>query len=144
MYFDLCNAPSTFQIPMNNNKFPFLCNVLLIFFDDIQIYREPWESHIEHVDRSLQPLREHQVFFKHSNFVFGVSEVEYLSHIVSQNGVVVNPKKVVRIQGCPSPNTLKRLCGFLRLTNYYREIVKYSEKIVAPLNSLLKKYQCLE
>jgi hypothetical protein len=81
--FRLFNAPSTFQKLMKNIFKPFLHNFVLVFFNDILIYSKAWESNIEHVDKSLQLLRDNQLFVKHSKCAFGAPEVEYLGHIVS-------------------------------------------------------------
>jgi hypothetical protein len=62
MHFKLCNAPSTFQSIMNKKFKPFLCNFMLLFFNDTLIYSKTWESHIEHVDKFLQLLRDNQLF----------------------------------------------------------------------------------
>ena len=62
--------------------------------------------------------------------------MEYLGHIVSKDGVHVDPKKIESMQDWPRPKTLKSLRGFLALTGYYR---KFYGKIVAPFTSLLKK-----
>jgi hypothetical protein len=98
---------------MNNIFKPLLQKFLLVFFDDIVIYSKAWESHIDHVDKSLQLLRDNQLFVKHSKYTFGVLEVEYLGHIVSQEGVRVDPMKVAIMQDCPHLKTLKSLRGFL-------------------------------
>jgi hypothetical protein len=137
--FGLCNAPSTFQSLMNHVFRPFLHNRVLVFFDDILIYRKTWTDHLDHVDRVLHLLSQHQLFLKQSKCAFGASEVEYLGHIVGNNGVRVDPKNIESMQDWPHPKTLKILRGFLGLTGYYRKFVKNYGNIVAPLMALLKK-----
>ena len=67
---------------------------MLIFFDDILIYRKSWEDHVRHVDRVLQLLKEKQLYSKPSKCLFGVKEVEYLGHIVSNEGVKVDHNNI--------------------------------------------------
>jgi hypothetical protein len=81
--FGLFNAPSTFQSLMNKPFQPFHCNFVLVFFDDILIYKKTREYHIEYVDRALQLLQDRQLFVKWSKCAFGALEVGYLGHIVS-------------------------------------------------------------
>jgi hypothetical protein len=64
MPFGLCNAPSTFQSLMNHVFHPFLCHFVLVFFDDILIYRKTWTNHLSHVDQVLHILSQHQIFLK--------------------------------------------------------------------------------
>jgi hypothetical protein len=56
MPFGLCNAPSTLQSLMNQVFHPFLHHFVLVFFDDILIYRKTWTDHLAHVDRVLHLL----------------------------------------------------------------------------------------
>ena len=67
---------------------------MLVFFDDILIYRKSREEHIQHVDRVLQLLKEQELYAKPSKCFFGIQEVYYLGHIVSHEGVKVDPKKI--------------------------------------------------
>jgi len=67
---------------------------VLVFFDDTLIYRKSWEDHVWHVDKVLQLLKEQQLYAKPSKCFFGVKEVEYLVHIVSHEGVKVDPNKI--------------------------------------------------
>jgi len=65
----------------------------LVFFDDILIDSKTWEDHLQHVDKALQLLRDHQLFVKRYKFSFGAFEVEYLGHIVGHDGCMSGPQK---------------------------------------------------
>src|ERR1700733_9020787 len=99
MCFGLTNAPSTFQGLMTSIFKPFLRKFVLVFFDDILIYNKSWKDRVEHVDKVLQLLEEKQLYAKRSKCFFGVQEVEYLGHIVSHEGVKVDPSKFKAFKG---------------------------------------------
>ena len=84
-------------------------------------------------------LEEKLLYEKTSKFSFGVQEVEYLGHIVSHEGVKVEPNKNKSMKEWKVPITIRQLRRFLGLTGYYRKFVKNYGRIVAPLTKILKK-----
>jgi hypothetical protein len=126
--FDLANAPSTFQGLMNSIFKPFLRKCVLVFFDDILIYKKYWEEHVQHVGMVLKLLGEQQLYAKPSKCAFGVQEVDYLGHIVSHEGVKVDPNKIKHMMEWPIPQTLKNLRGFLGLMGYYHKLSRIMVK----------------
>lgn len=141
MPFGLCNAPSTFQAIMNSIFRPHLRKFILVFFDDILVYSPTWDTHLVHVKQTLAILRQHQFFVKASKCVFGQQELEYLGHIVTNQGVKVDGSKVVAMVGWPRPSNILALRGFLGLTGYYWKFVRNYGVIARPLTNLLKKGQ---
>eukprot|EP00253_Pinus_taeda_P009445 PITA_09445 len=89
--------------------------------------------------RVLKLLEEKQLYEESSKCFFGVQEVEYLGHILSHEGVKVEPSKIKAIKEAKIPTSIKQLRGFLRLTGYYRKFVNNYGRIVAPLTTLLNK-----
>ena len=87
----------------------------------------------------LQVLKDQQLYAKPSKCFFGVKEVEYLGHIVSHEGVKVDPNKIKAMMDSLIPKSLKNLRGFLGLTCYYRKFVRNYGRIETPLTSLTKK-----
>jgi hypothetical protein len=99
MPFGLMDAHFTFQSLMNSFFKPFLRKFVLVFLDDIIIYNKSWEEHVQHVDRVLQLLKGQQLYAKPSKCLFGVKEIDNLVHIVSHEGVKVDPNNIIVLMG---------------------------------------------
>ena len=94
---------------------------------------------MRHVDKVLQLLKEQQRYAKPSKCFFRVKEVEYLGHIVSHEGVKVDPNKIKAMMDWPIPKTLNNLRGLFGLTGYCRNFVWHYRRIIAPLMALTNK-----
>jgi hypothetical protein len=139
MPFGLTNAPSTFQWLMNDIFKPFLRKFVLVFFDDILVYSKTWANHLNHLRTVLAVLQSKLLYAKASKCIFGVLEIKYLGHLISNNGVRVDPSKLDSMLQCPTPVNIKSLKSFLGLTSYYRKFIRGYRVIAAPLTALLKK-----
>jgi len=139
MPFGLTNAPTTFQTLMNNVLAQFLRKFALVFFDDILIYSKSLSEHVIHLRSVLEVLRANKLFAKLSKCTFAQSEIEYLGHVINQDGVATDPAKISAIQAWPTPKTVTELRSFLGLTGYYRRFIQSYGVICRPLVDALKK-----
>ena len=121
MPFGLKNALATFQFVMNATLKPFLQRYALGFFDDIFVYSKTWEDHLKHLRQVLARLSEDFFFVNQKKCTFGKTKIGYLGHIISKDGVSMDPQKIEAILQWPLPKTLKALRGFLGLTGYIED-----------------------
>ncbi|KAK8931429.1 hypothetical protein KSP39_PZI016937 [Platanthera zijinensis] len=139
MPFGLTNAPAAFMSLMNRVFEPFLDQFVIVFIDDILVYSESEEQHVTHLEKVLQKLREHHLYAKFSKCEFWLKEVSFLGHIVSANGIAVNPAKIRAVRDWPQLCSAADVRSFLGLAGYYRKFVEGFSKIALPLTSLTKK-----
>jgi hypothetical protein len=94
MSFGLTNAPAHFMYLMNSVFVPELDKFVVVFIDDILIYSKTKEEHAEHLQVVLTRLSEHQLYAKFSKCEFWLDTISFLGHILSAEGVAVDPSKV--------------------------------------------------
>lgn len=139
MPFGLTNALATFQSCMNQVFREQLRRFVLIFFDDILVFSKTWEEHSQHLEEVLSILERESLYAKESKCEFGMTELLYLAHIISADGVRVDSEKIRAIVDWPTPTNLTQLQGFFGLCRFYRRFVKGFSQTAAPLTDLTKK-----
>jgi hypothetical protein len=137
--FGLTNAPATFQGLMNDVFRPYLDAFVNVYIDDILVFSKTLAEHLTHLRTVLERLREHKLYGKLSKCSFLQKEMEFLGHVISGQGIQVDPKKTRAIEEWIQPKMVTELRSFLGLANYYRKFVKDYAKITGPLTMLLRK-----
>ncbi|CAI7895737.1 unnamed protein product [Closterium sp. NIES-53] len=139
MPFGLCNALATFQAEMNHILRPLLDECVVVYLDDILIYSKNMKEHVEHLRKVFEILRKNKFYVKLSKSDFALKKAQFLGHMVSAEGVHVDPRKIESVKKWKVPENMKEFQQFLGFTNYFNRFVPQYAKIAAPLTDLLKK-----
>ena len=123
MLFGLTNTPATFQCLMENCLGDLHLNWCIIYLDDIIVHSKTPEEHLERLEAVFRKIAKAGLKLKPSKCEFFKSEITYLGHIVSNNGIAMDPKKIRAIQLWPRPTTVTEVRKFTGLTNYYRKFI---------------------
>ena len=138
MPFGLTNAPATFQAYINKSLIGLIDQFYVVYLDDILIYSETQETHVEHVKQVLDRLRRASLFVSLKKCEFFTTRVEFLGFIVSTTGVAMDPRRVAAIQKWPKPKSYHEIQVFLGFVNFYRRFIHHYSQIAGPLTGLLK------
>ena len=137
--FGLTNAPATFQRLMECVLRGLTWRVCLIYLDDVIVFSKTFEEHLANLRLVFTRFRAAGIKLKPSKCHFGRTEVPYLGHIVSKDGVRPDPDKIRAVQEFPVPRNVHEVRSFLGLANYYRKFVKDFCQLAAPLHQLTSK-----
>ncbi|XP_072064483.1 uncharacterized protein [Arachis hypogaea] len=139
MSFGLTNAPAVFMDYMNRIFHPYLDKFVIVFIDDILVYSKSEEEHADHLRTVLQILRDRKLYAKLSKCEFWKSEVKFLGHVVSKQGIAVDPAKVEAVMNWERPTSVTEIRSFLGLAGYYRRFIKGFSQLALPLTKLTRK-----
>ncbi|CAI7852281.1 unnamed protein product [Closterium sp. NIES-53] len=139
MPFGLTNAPATFQMTMNKAFRPLLDKCDIVYLDDILIYSPDRAQHLQAIDAAFKILSENRLLTKASKCEFLQDRLEFLGHIISAEGVEIDPKKIATFQAWHALTNLTELQSFLGFVNYMRRFVPDMTKLIAPLTNMLRK-----
>nr|GEY91736.1 putative reverse transcriptase domain-containing protein [Tanacetum cinerariifolium] len=135
----LTNAPTVFMDLMNRIFHEYLDKFVIVFINDNLLYSKMKEKHEEHLHIVLGTLRQKKLYAKFLKCKFWLGQVAFLGHIVSADGITMDPAKVEAITKWPRPKTLTEIRSFLGLAGYYRRFVEGFSCLDLPLTKLMRK-----
>ena len=136
MPFGLVNAPATFSRIMRK-LLKNLDNVVN-YIDDILIYTQTWEGHLEKLKELMKRLKDANLTAKPSKCYISFERIEFLGHVVEKGCRLPNPEKVEAIQKAAKPVTKTQLKSFLGLVGFYRQYIQNFGAIASPLTDKTK------
>ena len=140
--FGLVNAPQQFSQIMDivfggiNSQLDHFAHW---YIDDLAISSKTLDQHVEHLNKVAQRLRWSGLMLKPSKAQFMVKEVEYLGHLVNEEGVQPLPRKLEALRKFPTPTTPQEIKRFLGMCSFYRKWVPRFSTLAGPMTALLKK-----
>ena len=137
MPFVLTNTPTAFMDLINRVFRSYVDQFVMVFIDDILVYSKDREDHDTHLRVVLETLRKEWLYAKLSKCEFWLREVFFLGHIISEEGIRVDPKKVEVIIEWKPPRNVTEVRSFLGLAGYYRRFIKGFSMTAAPMTRLL-------
>jgi len=97
MPFGFTNAPATFCTFMNDISWEWFNDFVVIYIDDILVYNNFMEEHVEHFRKVFQRLKENKLYAKFKKCKFKVMEMDFLGHRITQEGLKMDDHKVKAI-----------------------------------------------
>ena len=135
--FGVTTAPSIFQRVMEHLLRDL--NFVTVYLDDILVTGKTTAEHLANLDEVLSRLEEAGMRLKQSKCKFLLSEVEYLGHKITKNGLKPSDAKLEAVSKAPVPKNVSELKAFLGLVNYYGKFLSHLSTTLSPLHNLLQK-----
>lgn len=141
MCFGLKGAPATFQRLMNRVLVGLNGVKSFVYLDDVIVIGTTIKEHEQNLRQIFERFKKHGLQLQPTKCEFLRREVNYLGHVITEEGVKPDPKKIQCIVNYPTPTNAKEIKSFLGLVGYYRRFIQDFSKKAKPLTNLLKQNQ---
>ena len=112
---------------------------MVAYINNVLVTGKSQQEHLENLTRVLNCLEEAGVTLKRHKCAFAAPSVEYLGHVIDQEGLHPSEEKVRAIKQAPHPRNVTELKSFLGLLNYYSKFLPHLSTLLSPLYHLLRK-----
>ena len=134
----MAQAPAYFQA-LINKVLKGLHKFAVTYLDDIIIFSKNEEEHLEHLKTIFLRLKEASLKLKRSKHDFMKTQIQYLGHLISSNGIQLLPEKLGSIKNMPAPWSMNEVKQFLGLPGYHHKFGPQFSDLSRPLTRLTWK-----
>jgi hypothetical protein len=139
MPFGLKNSGATFQRLIDCFRNGLNDIAILAYLDDLIIVSPSFQKHISDLKQVFERLKHFGLRANRSKCCFARESINYLGHVITKDGIRVNPLKVEAIVKMIPPNNVKKLKSFIQMCSWFRRFVPDFSDVARPLTDLLKK-----
>ena len=137
--FGLANAPATFERLMEQVLMGLHWQTCLVYLDDIIVFSKTFETHLVRLEEVIDRIGAAGLKLSPKKCRLFQSEVVFLGHVVSKDGISTDPSKIEAVHSWPKPKSVKEVRSFLGLCSYYRKFVQGFADKAKPLHELTQK-----
>lgn len=138
MTLGIKNAPTMFQRMVQEIFREHLTTFMQVFLDDLCVFGKQ-AKHLEHLRLCLQRCRDTRLSLNPTKWVFGVRSGVLLGHVVSEDGIAVDAKKIEAINNLEAPRDQKELGRFLGKIKWHTRFIRFMADLASPLYQLMRK-----
>jgi len=139
MVMGLCNSAQTWQRLLMKVLSDMVFESAVVYLDDVLLIGRDFPEHYQHLEKLFQRFREANLRMNGKKCSFVKTEVKYIGHILSKDGIRIDPSKADAIKSWPRPKTHKHVKSLLGMANYHKRFINRYSQRAAPLRNLLSK-----
>lgn len=137
--FGLVNSIAEFQKILDKILGPEILQFTALYVDDIHIMSKNFQEHMQHLETIFKVFLEHNVKINVKKSQFLNTKTKFLGHIISEQGITMDPDKVLAVQKFQPPKNKKQIQAFLGFVNFYRRYIRDLSQLTSILSQLTKK-----
>ena len=139
MPFGLMNAGATFQRAMDIAFSEDIGVFIVIYLDDITVYSKSDEEHLTHLRKVFNKCRKYGLSLNPKKTLFGLEEGKLLGHIISEEGIKIDPQRIEGILQISHPRNIKELQSFIGKINFLRRFIPNLAELLKEITNMLRK-----
>ena len=143
MPFGLMNAGATFQRAMDIAFVGEKDKFVVIYLDDITVFSQSDDEHLKHLRQTFLKCRKFGLSLNPKKSHFAVQEGKLLGHLVSADGIRIDPERVKAILNISLPRSKKDVQSFIGKINFLWWFIPNFAETIKQITTMLKRIKNL-